>query len=409
MKEEDRENLNFVIGESCVLEEIGQQKPLRPFALETLQFLDGWGSHCRQSQRRRSARKESVFTDVFAFAFWCRKNHLEKEKERYGKELEERLGVGVTLHFAASNVPTLFAYSLAAALLAGNCVLLRLPSKDSEQENILCSALEETLLDFPQWRKRVVLFRSAHSLKINEELSQLCQLRLIWGGDETIQEIRQAHLPVRARELPFVDRSSAAILSAKKVLAFRKEELEQVARNFYNDCYLNDQNACSSPRMLYWLGQEEEVILARKRFWNAVWAKAKESYSLAQQQAVQKLEQAYWIAANWKDVKLEFYENFAVCVWFPSFPKECESLSIPGGFFLESGGEKLEDFFSILTQKCQTLTCLGLEPRFVRAKLIEQRIFGVDRIVPFGHALDFSLIWDGRDLIREMSRRISCE
>ena len=31
---------------------------------------------------------------------------------------------------------------------------------------------------------------------------------------------------------------------------------------------------------------------------------------------------------------------------------------------------------------------------------------GVDRIVPIGRTMDFSLMWDGYDLIRSMSRRI---
>ena len=32
---------------------------------------------------------------------------------------------------------------------------------------------------------------------------------------------------------------------------------------------------------------------------------------------------------------------------------------------------------------------------------------GIDRIVPMGKSMDFSLIWDGYDLIRQMSRRIT--
>lgn len=31
---------------------------------------------------------------------------------------------------------------------------------------------------------------------------------------------------------------------------------------------------------------------------------------------------------------------------------------------------------------------------------------GVDRVVPLGKSMDFSLIWDGYDLIRELSREI---
>ena len=40
--------------------------------------------------------------------------------------------------------------------------------------------------------------------------------------------------------------------------------------------------------------------------------------------------------------------------------------------------------------------------------LMSAGVFGVDRIVQIGHALDFSLIWDGMDLIAQMSREIVC-
>ena len=32
---------------------------------------------------------------------------------------------------------------------------------------------------------------------------------------------------------------------------------------------------------------------------------------------------------------------------------------------------------------------------------------GIDRIVPIGKTMDFSLVWDGYDLIRSLSREIS--
>jgi hypothetical protein len=39
--------------------------------------------------------------------------------------------------------------------------------------------------------------------------------------------------------------------------------------------------------------------------------------------------------------------------------------------------------------------------------LEETRPVGIDRIVPMGKAMDFALIWDGYDLIRQMSRRVT--
>jgi hypothetical protein len=38
--------------------------------------------------------------------------------------------------------------------------------------------------------------------------------------------------------------------------------------------------------------------------------------------------------------------------------------------------------------------------------IIDENISGIDRIVPIGQTMDFSLFWDGYDLIRTLSRCI---
>lgn len=80
---------------------------------------------------------------------------------------------------------------------------------------------------------------------------------------------------------------------------------------------------------------------------------------------------------------------------------------VPGGFFFECSGENLDGLYPALTRKCQTLTCVNeTECTEVAEKLICAGVSGVDRVVQIGHALDFSLIWDGMDLIVQMSRLI---
>ena len=38
---------------------------------------------------------------------------------------------------------------------------------------------------------------------------------------------------------------------------------------------------------------------------------------------------------------------------------------------------------------------------------MENGLRGIDRIAPVGHTMDFALTWDGNDLIRTLSRRIT--
>ena len=453
--------IRYVIGTADILANMSEQRPMVPFSGEILEFLDLWSKNIRARMREEG----ESFPDAASFAFWCRQASLEKMRDDYGAELVVRLGTGTVLCYAASNVPVLFAFCAAAALLAGNCVILRLPTKETPQERLILGALEQTFAVLQKWRERIVLLRYEKSREINEFLAALCSVRMIWGGDFTVREIRQIPLPVRAREITFPDRSSAALIDAEAVLA--AENLSETVRSFYNDTYLNDQNACSSPRIVYWLGKEDEAAAARERFWQAVSDYAGPRYDLSAVLAVKKLEQAYCIAALREDAKITFYGkqegqnpgavseeqavrrpgvlfekkpeadlnkqaaadfgqqpeinfrkpsgrpeenkkgNTVVSVWLDRLDASCHALSVPGGFFLESGGTTLEGFYPILTEKCQTVTVFGTDLMKLRDEFRSRRLSGPDRVVPFGHALDFSLIWDGRDLIREMSRVIS--
>ena len=48
----------------------------------------------------------------------------------------------------------------------------------------------------------------------------------------------------------------------------------------------------------------------------------------------------------------------------------------------------------------------GVDGKWLQEKILSMSPAGVDRIVPIGQTMDFSLVWDGYDLIRSMSRKI---
>ena len=55
--------------------------------------------------------------------------------------------------------------------------------------------------------------------EITDAFSALCNVRVIWGGDATIAEIRKSPLPPRSNEITFADRHSAAVINADSYLA----------------------------------------------------------------------------------------------------------------------------------------------------------------------------------------------
>jgi hypothetical protein len=75
--------------------------------------------------------------------------------------------------------------------------------------------------------------------------------------------------------------------------------------------------------------------------------------------------------------------------------------------FLESSGDSIDALLPLLGRRCQTLSYFGVPLERLVALVAEAGPRGVDRIVPMGHTLDFSLTWDGYDTVRTLSRKLA--
>ncbi len=192
------------------------------------------------------------------------------------------------------------------------------------------------------------------------------------------------------------------------MLALDGKALAAAARGFYNDTYLTDQNACTSPRLVYWLGGRDAVTQAQARFWEAVRAYAAPRYPIEPVVAVDKLTAAYRAAAALPGAAIApMPDNTVVRVEVSALTPDVDEHRCAGGFFVEYAAETLDSLIPVVKRKYQTLGYLGLEPEALRRFVRENALWGVDRIAPVGHTMDFALTWDGYDLIRTLSRRIS--
>jgi hypothetical protein len=77
------------------------------------------------------------------------------------------------------------------------------------------------------------------------------------------------------------------------------------------------------------------------------------------------------------------------------------------GFFFECDIETLEDILPICGERLQTLTYYGMKKEELMSFFMKCRPKGIDRAVPIGKSMDFALVWDGYDLIRALSRKIT--
>ena len=378
-------------------------RPLAPFDEAVLSFLSDVSAALL---RDRTAK---AFPDVVTFAFFCRRANLEALKAGYGASLRGRIGRGVSFHIAPSNVPINFAYSLAAALLAGNACVVKASSRDFEQTRIVCRVMDALLLEKHTALAPYVnvLIYPRERQDMTEALSAGCDARVIWGGDETVRRVRTAPLPPRAVEVTFADRYSLLAVDAQSVLDMDETRLRQTARDFYNDTYLTDQNACTSPRLVYWLGEGETLKRAQERFWEAVRAYAAPRYPVEPVVAVDKLTAAYRAAAALDGARIvPMPDNTVVRVELSALTPEADAHRCAGGFFLEYAAQTLDDLVPIVKRSYQTLSYIGLDREKLSAFVLQNRLCGIDRITPVGHTMDFSLTWDGYDLIRALSRQV---
>ena len=147
---------------------------------------------------------------------------------------------------------------------------------------------------------------------------------------------------------------------------------------------------------------------ASERFFRAVGAYARQRYELPAVTAVDKLTAACRAAMKLEGAEIVTSpDNWVTRVRVKRLCPELYDLRSPGGFFLEYAAPTLDALGDFVTPRVQTLSYLGFQPEELRHFVLENRLTGIDRIAPVGHTMDFALTWDGYDLIRTLSRKIS--
>jgi hypothetical protein len=382
-----------------------QYKAQIPFATDTLAFLTAWSKHLLARPDIRA------YPDVASFAYWCRPANLARLHRALGSE-QLRMGRGVALHIAPSNVPVNFAYSFAFGLLAGNVNIVRVPESLPTQATILCSAANDLLLRAEHARiaSMTTLLSYERDDHITQNLSAIANVRLLWGGDQTIQHLRGMLTSPRCVDIAFADRYSLCLLSAPAVLAAESKALLALSEGFYNDVFLLDQNACSSPHLLLWQGTAQEVKEAQDRFWDAIQVSLHSKVHLPGIHSVDKYTHLCRTAIRIKGLKrMQSADNRIFRVFVDKLPENIAEHRGSHGFFFETIDNELKQLRRIVNTRYQTVTCFGVDTHTLADTVISNGLAGIDRIVPVGKALDIGVIWDGYDLISTMSRIVATQ
>lgn len=389
--------VSFLIGTRERFVRSSVPKVSAPFNESVTEFLS------ELSKMLLSDKEARKFSDIVTFAFWIRKSAILALKGRFLKRHQEvRMGRGVAFHIAPSNVPMNYAYSMVAGLLTGNVNIVRIPGKDFRQIEIVNRMIGRAMQKYPYIQEYLYLVRYGHSKQINDIFSSIADIRITWGGDNTIAELRKSPLRPRAGEITFADRYSLAVINSEKYLSLNNKKM--FAQDFYNDTYLMDQNACTSPVIVVWIGSR--TAEARAEFWDRLHKVVATKYELQPMMAVNKLASSYLAAAMGMSERIvNSGDNYIVRLQVSDLNQLLLQVRDHAGYFYEYECREIMEIRALCDDvHCQTIGFLGEREDLL--PLLTSGIRGVDRVVPIGRTMDFDLLWDGYDLYSSLTRII---
>ncbi len=303
----------------------------------------------------------------------------------------------------------MFMYPLIASFLVGNLNVVRVSrTRFSPQVKLLCEVLDGVLAQerFAGFGQELAVISYDHEAEPTAALSREADVRLLWGGDQTVARLRAVPIRPATHELTFGDRFSFAVLRPDAVLEADPQSRSTLAERLFRDAYWFDQLACASPRLLVWVGAEAQVNDARRLLLEELaQVIAARGYRLAPGPAIAKLTFTYQALIDRPVERVhQFGDNLLVLTLkdLSAFDR-----SHPGfGLFFEARVDALSDLVTFVERNDQTVVAHGLSSKELIAFARSLHGRGVDRIVGFGDALSFGRFWDGYDLIAELTRTI---
>jgi Acyl-CoA reductase (LuxC) len=344
-----------------------------------------------------------------ALAYWLRKANLQRLKQEFTANCEALakavvVPVGQVFHLAPANVDTLFVYSWALAFICGNYNVVRISERQSSIVTDLLECFNQLMDEDLLLRDRNRFITYPHEAAITELLSAWCNHRVIWGGDETVRAIRAVPLNTHSSERVFSSKFSYAVLDIAAVLALPDPGMVQLASQFFNDMFVFNQMACSSPHIAFWIGDRAAAPDAIARFNQAL------SAVIARREAPDAIADA--VKRFNASAHRAIDESVTVDWQYPGFISlyqqdgNVSKAASGSGVLTHCPITTLDAVVQIADRQDQTITYFGLSTEQIHVLALQAGARGVDRIVPIGEALAFSPDWDGFSLIDDFMRRV---
>jgi len=381
---------------------------LPPFYPLLLQFCETLSAALFQQQDLKD------YPDFAALAFWLRKSHLHQMQQTFNQKSSSQcilMPRGLVFHFPPANIEAMFVYSWAASLLAGNANLIRIPGTNSLRFQKLLDIVLEILgrQEFTRIQQMTDFIHYMHEDELTAWISSKVDVRILWGGDATIEKLRKIPLKASAKDLAFPDRFSYAAIQADSFLKLTAEEKNKTVSHFFNDIFWFDQTACSSPRLIFWVGDAETIQTASQLFYQELQdAITQHHYEISLGNFLFKQTFIYNQSLTLPVQRVSWLSNELAILFLEKASNACR-IHCGQGLLYHVAIAELEEIASFTTSQDQTLTYTGFSPNELHMFVLSLNGKGLTRLVPFGQALNFDVVWDGHDLLMELTQPVTLQ
>jgi hypothetical protein len=376
-------------------EQIFSLSPLPVFDPTILSFIQGLSACLLKDPQAKQ------LPELVALGFWLRSANIQSMMAKDLGGISKALGT--VMHFTPANVDTMFVYSWMCSLLMGNNNIVRVASAESQAKGLLMGLLDRVMsqAEHTEIAKRNAFISYAKESDCSALLCLQADARVIWGGDDSVNAIRALPCKPRCRDISFADRYSAALING--VAVDSEEKIVKLSSLLWKDTEPYAQQACSSPRVIFWLGDAG----LQQRVFEQIDVLAQRNASVANQ-LNNHLVTGQLLQSEGRAAK-PLVQNRICALPVTSLNEKMLAWHSGSGLFLVYQLDSVEQLAAMVDDKLQTLSYWKIEKRSLLKLAQNPSIKGIDRIVPVGQALDFSTVWDGFELFKQLSRSIVLE
>jgi hypothetical protein len=378
---------------------------------EVMTIFDAWAKNL-------DARELDDLPGIVFLRMWLRRGTLEPIIARelganglhggwteYGRAKCKAFPVGVVGHWPAGNVEIQPILSMTCALLGGNASLVRIPSG---LVDVTWRVMEKLVQSDPgrMLTRRIFLAAFDHNRQdLHEAMAQAVDGAMIWGGEESVVRVRALPFPHWTRVAVFGPRISVAAMDAGAW--GDSAEQESWCRRIARDVWQFDQQACSSPQVLFLendAGQSTGKFLEclQKAFAEENRAHPRQTIPAVLTSAICHARASWLLAGDTHRAAFPAGPDWTLLIGAGTdIPKPVQGKTLT---VLEA--DNLADVVSKFDGNVQTLGLGMADAEKERNLACIAGSRGVDRIVKLGRMHVFVPPWDGVDLIRPMVRMV---